>query len=65
MQQNLRKLIQEVILEQETEQEIDEFSTTASVAGAITPLGTDAKYPNSKKKKKKQISEKESISQKI
>lgn len=59
----LRRLIREMLEEEEViaepdlssedEHEKEEQAVTAAVAGATTPLGTNASYPNKSKKKRK------------
>jgi hypothetical protein len=57
MKNSLRELIKEMIRDIDDTEELEEFSSVASIAGAITPLGTDATYPNPKVGKKKKLKE--------
>jgi len=61
--EELRKLIREMLeeeevltepdLSQEDDHEKEEQVVSAAIAGATTPLGTDATYPNKSSKKSK------------
>lgn len=60
MHRELRYIIREMIQEIEEEEGLDEFSGVAALGGGpATPLGTDARYPDSDvgRKKRKKIKE--------
>jgi len=58
MHRELRYIIREMIQEIEEEESLEEFSGVAALGGGpSTPLGTDARYPDSKVGKKRKIKE--------
>jgi len=56
MEETLRNLIREIL--EEEQEDLEEFSGVAALGGGpMMPLGVDATYPSSRKKKKKKVNE--------